>query len=87
MLMEPISVCPGLDRYREWREAVEPRQRGLVERAAEGYRRRGYAEPLTVHDADPVRAEGRERRAAGFDERAGMGPIRYGPSSPILSAR
>lgn len=84
ILMEPISVYPGLDRWQDWRDGVEPRQRRLLERAAEGHRHRGCSEPLTVHDADAARTERRERE---LERRGVLGPLRYGRAGPILSAR
>jgi hypothetical protein len=71
-------LLPGdLREYREWR--LPERLRDLVERAARVSRSRSGSDPILVFDADGL--------GKSLDERAGMGPIRYGPPGHILSVR
>jgi hypothetical protein len=73
--LEEVSFYDGdLRGYAKWQ--LPERYRGLVERAARISRSRSASDPIEVYDG--------ERRSVGLDERAGMGPLRYGPPSPIL---
>ena len=49
----------------------------MVERAARVFRSRSGSDPIEVYDADGL--------GESLDDRAAMGPIRYGPPGRLLS--
>ena len=82
--LSPITVHPGLERWRDWRAGIQPRHVGMVERAAQAHSSRRRDDRIVVHDPDPARAE----RRAELELRGAMAPVQHSAHpGRILSVR